>query len=85
MHLQHNYFDQNLHYSHWLFQSVQKGSALSKLSCSLGRGGMVLETVLAVYLAIIPTFVIMCVVLIFLDIHILPQVYISILDPIMSV
>lgn len=44
-----------------------------------------LETVLAVYLAIIPTFVIMCVVLIFLDIHILPQVYISILDPIMSV
>lgn len=46
---------------------------------------MIWAVVLAGYLAIVPIFVLTCVLLIFLDIHILPRIYISILDPIMSV
>uniref|UniRef100_A0A5K3FGK6 PlsC domain-containing protein n=1 Tax=Mesocestoides corti TaxID=53468 RepID=A0A5K3FGK6_MESCO len=45
---------------------------------------MVLEAVLIGYLATIPTFVITCVVINSLNIDILPKIYISILDPVMS-
>lgn len=45
-----------------------------------------LETLLFAYFAIIPTFLITCIVcILYLDVHILPQIYINILDPIMSV
>ncbi|KAM7540804.1 hypothetical protein Aperf_G00000042512 [Anoplocephala perfoliata] len=45
---------------------------------------MLLESIFTAYLAIIPIFVFTSVLLIFLDIHILPKIYISILDPVMS-